>query len=137
MTVLEDQPAAPRPLFGFGSLLLAGFIGGPPAAGVLAFFNLRTAPARARQLVLGFLVAASAVWWWCLTQVPPDALSQLLAHLPVWAVLSLPAWLMLRGSHRAHKVAGGAFRSAWAAVGIAVLVRVALAVVTQTTSFFQ
>ncbi len=81
--------------------------------------------------MLGFFVAASAVWWWCLTQVPPDALSQLLAHLPVWAVLSLPAWLMLRGSHRAHKVAGGSVQGLRGRQsGSQCSVRVALAMLT-------
>ncbi|ANH67949.1 hypothetical protein [Mitsuaria sp. 7] len=137
MTVLDDQPAAPRPLFGFGSILLAGFIGGPPAAGVLAFTNLQTASARARQLTLGFFVAATAVWWWCLRHTPPDVISQFLAHMPVWLVLSLPTWLILRGCHRAHKAADGTFKSAWLAVGIAALVRIALGALALATSLLQ
>lgn len=130
MTAFEDQPAVPQPLFGFGSILLAGFIGGPPAAGVLAFLNRQTGTARTRQLTLGFFVAATAVWWACLTQVPPDLISQLLIHVPVWAVLSLPAWVMLRRSHLAHKAVGGQFRSVWMALGVAVLARIALTVLS-------
>lgn len=71
-------------------------------------------------------MTATAVWWQCLMHVPPHAISQLLTQVPVWLVLSLPAWLMLRGLHRAHKAAGGTFRSAWRAVGIAILVKIAV-----------
>ncbi|RZI62156.1 MAG: hypothetical protein EOP37_04480 [Rubrivivax sp.] len=127
MTVLEEPAAERQPLFGFGSILLAGFIGGPPAAGLLAFLNVQEATARARQLTLGYFVAATAVWYWCLMQVPPDAISQFLIHVPAWLVLSWPASLLLRPFHRAHRVGRDKFKSVWTAVGIAILVRIALA----------
>nr|WP_297531253.1 hypothetical protein [uncultured Roseateles sp.] len=87
MTVFDDQPAAPRPLFGFGSILLAGFIGGPLAGGVLAFHNVRRgAPGRPRNILLAFFVATSLIWLWCISHVPPDLISHLLVHVPLWIV---------------------------------------------------
>jgi hypothetical protein len=128
VTVRDDQPAALRPMFGLGSILLAGFIGGPPAAGVLTLTNQLTSPTRERQLTLGCFVAATAIWWWCLMHTPSDVISQFLTHIQVWLALSLPTWLMLQRFHRAHKAAGGTFKSVWLAVGIAALVRIAVGV---------
>lgn len=126
----EQAPAhhAPR-LFGLGGMALASMVGGPLATWWLVDRNARALRlARERRRATWCFAAASPLWLWVQVHVPPDALSQLIPH-----VLQLVPWTLftahlLRRHHQAHKAAGGTFRSAWAAFGLALLVSIALRV---------
>ena len=117
------------PVFGLGSIVIAGLLGGPIAAGILV---ARNGPvqggSRRTVLMLGFFVLASVAWFWVLYNVPRDALSQLLAHVPQVLIWWLVASLLLRRAFKSHSAAGGQFRSVWLAAGVGVLVSVALRV---------
>lgn len=127
MTVHAEEAAATRPQFGFGSILLAGFIGGPPAAGVLVFNNMRHGGSkRTRFIVSTFVVVTSLAWFWCISRVPPDLISHLLIHVPFWIVWSVLAGLLLKPLHVAHRAEGGTFRSVGRAAWIAIQVNIGL-----------
>ena len=128
-------PAEPAPthhaprLFGLGSMALASMVGGPLATWWLVDRNTRgIGLEHERRRAAWFFAAASPFWLWVQLHIPPDVLSQLIPH-----VLQLMPWTLftvhlLRRHHQAHKAAGGTFRSAWAAFGLALLVSIALRV---------
>lgn len=120
--------ALPRfSLYGLGSVALGGLVGGPLACGYLVVGNLAALRLHQRRFVaLGFFAVASVLWFWSLYQVPRDALSELLVHLPQWLIWCLFSWVILKRQHSAFAAGGGTFRSAWVGAGIGVLISVAL-----------
>ena len=136
MTVHEQDAAAPRPLFGLGSILLAGFIGGPPAAGVLLFNIMRHGGSkRTRFIVSTFVVVTSLAWFWCTSRVPPDLISHLFIHVPFWIIWSVLAGLLLKPLHVAHRAEGGTFGSAGRAAWIAIQINIGLLLVALTVGW--
>lgn len=119
--------ATPKP-FGLGSFAVAGFIGGPLAAAYLANRNRTICTPRSREndVLFGFYLVATVVWFWSIFNVPPDVLSQLFIHLPQLAVWLLVSWLLLRRSFSTHARARGEFRSVWVATGLGFLVAIGL-----------
>jgi hypothetical protein len=129
---LEYQPP---PVFGLGSIALAGLFGGPLASAYLVATNTKVLclpGMRARAHAL-FAIATFA-WVYLLFQVPPDFISQAIPHIPQVLAWWLIAYALLAKAHASHKLSGGRFRSARAAFGIALLfsvgVRVAFAAVS-------
>jgi hypothetical protein len=129
---LENRPP---PVFGLGSIALAGLFGGPLASACLVATNAKVLclpGMRARAHAL-FAIATFA-WVYLLFKVPPDFISQALAHIPQVLAWWLIAYALLAKAHTSHKLSGGQFRSAWAAFGIALVfsvgVRVAFAAVS-------
>lgn len=124
---VEPDAAARKP-FGLGSFAVAGFIGGPLAAVYLAARNrMNCAPSsRESGALLAFYIVATVAWFWSLFNGPPDALSQLIMHVPQVALWLLVTWPLLRRSFAAYARAGGAFRSLWVATGIGFLAAVGL-----------
>lgn len=121
-------PEAP-PIFGLPAIALASLVGGPLAAGWLVDRNtVALGLARERRRAAGFFAVASAVWFWVLFNVPPDALSEFIPHVLQVLPWSLFTVHLLRRHHQEHRAAGGTFRSAWFAFGIALLVSIALRV---------
>jgi len=129
LSVAAYPKTPPAPIFGLSSIVVAGLLGGPVAASLLVARNgvvggesRRTTPA------LSFFVLASAAWFWVLYNVPRDALSELMAHLPQVLIWWLVGGLLLRKAFISHSAAGGELRSVWVAAGVGLLVAVALRV---------
>jgi hypothetical protein len=125
------EPASRPRIFGIGSIALAGLIGGPLASAFLVTRNTKAlALQRQAHLAIGFFALATAVWVYALYHVPPDFISQFTPHIPqvfVWWLFSL---LLLRRHNADHRASGGSFRSAWSAAGIALLISIAVRVVS-------
>ncbi|QDQ72471.1 hypothetical protein FNZ56_00515 [Pseudoluteimonas lycopersici] len=127
--VTPVKSLTPSPVFGLGSIVVAGLLGGPIAAGALVACNGAVqGESRRTVLTLGFFVLASVAWFLVLYNVPRDTLSELLAHVPQVFIWWLVAVLLLRSVFKSHSAAGGQFRSIWLAVGVGILVSVALRV---------
>ena len=119
---------APPP-FGLPAIALASLVGGPLATWWLVDRNtVALGLARERRRAAGFFAVASAFWFWVLFNVPPDALSEFIPHVPQVLLWTLFTVHLLRRHHRVHRAAGGTFRSAWVAFGFALLVSIALRV---------
>jgi len=124
VTVAPETETKPR-IFGLGSIALAGLLGGPLASTWLASANTRVLGLRhQRWPVVTFFALASAVWLYTLLHVPRDLISQLIPHLPQVVLSWFFCFAVFRKPHATHKIKGGAFRSAWAAVGIGLVISV-------------
>jgi hypothetical protein len=125
MSTDSSQGGARPRLFGLGSIALAGLLGGPLAAAYLALTNARIRASRVQvRIVVVFFALATALWIYMLLHVPRDVISQFAVHVPQVLLWWLFCFVLFRGAHAEHAGSGGAFRSVWAALGIALLISV-------------
>lgn len=116
-------------IFGLGSISIAGLLGGPLAAAWLAVANAKAMALQVQtRVVVLFFAMATAAWVYILLSVPSDAISQLIPHVPQVFLWWLFCFVVFRRTHLEHKSAGGAFRSVWAAIGIALVASVGVRV---------
>ena len=124
-----DRASAHVSIFGIASIIVAGFFGGPVAAGLLVAHNATVQRGSQNLKAIAFFAIASTAWFWLLYRVPRDVLSELVVHIPQVLIWWIACALLLRGTLAAHAAAGGAFRSVRSAMGFGLLVGVVVRVV--------